>query len=222
MPIWPPSSKATRWSWWAPRCWPRAPLPKLTLVVILDMDAGFLSADFRGPEQAAQLLLQVAGRSGREGQGRVNLQSRHPDHHLLQLAASGDYPALASALLEERKMAGLHPFGHLALFRCEAMSMNKAMEFLQQLAPLPCRPTSTFSAQSLPPWKNAPGASAPSCCCNAPAAPLHQAISLLLEQAAPCPPPASAAGIWMWIRLICCDKAACCGPRGARCVSRAA
>ena len=39
--------------------------PKLALVVILDMDAGF-ERRFRGPEQAAQLLLQVAGRSGRE------------------------------------------------------------------------------------------------------------------------------------------------------------
>lgn len=89
--------------------------PNLTLVVILEMDAGFLSADFRGPEQAAQLMLQVAGRSGREGKGRVLLQTRHPDHPLLQLAASGDYAALASDLLEERKMADLPP---LATWPC--------------------------------------------------------------------------------------------------------
>ncbi|HBL86258.1 MAG TPA: primosomal protein N', partial [Alcanivorax sp.] len=78
--------------------------PRLSLAVITNMDAGFLSADFRGPEQAAQLLLQVAGRSGRQDRpGRVLMQSRHTDHNLVQLAAAGDYQALANTLLEERR-----------------------------------------------------------------------------------------------------------------------
>ncbi len=109
--------------------------PRLSLVVITNLDAGFLSADFRGPEQAAQLLLQVAGRAGRKDlRGRVLLQSRHTDHHLVRLAAAGDYHALADTLLEERRMAGLPPFGHLALLRCEAMSMDKALAFLDECA----------------------------------------------------------------------------------------
>ncbi|HAD63389.1 MAG TPA: primosomal protein N', partial [Alcanivorax sp.] len=58
--------------------------PRLSLAVITNMDAGFLSADFRGPEQAAQLLLQVAGRSGRQDRpGRGLMQSRHTDHNLV-------------------------------------------------------------------------------------------------------------------------------------------
>lgn len=158
--------------------------PKLSLVVILDMDAGFLSADFRGPEQAAQLLLQVAGRSGREDQGRVLLQTRHPDHPLLQLAASGDYPALASALLEERKMAGLPPFGHLALFRCEAMSMAKAMEFLQQLAGIPLPADVQLLGPVPAPMERRAGRYRTQMLLQcASRRPLHQAISLLLEQA---------------------------------------
>ena len=109
--------------------------PRLSLAVIINMDAGFLSADFRGPEQAAQLLLQVAGRSGRQDRpGRVLLQSRHSDHHLVQLAAAGDYHALADSLLEERRAAGLPPFGHIALLRCEAMSMAQALAFLDECA----------------------------------------------------------------------------------------
>ncbi len=107
--------------------------PRLSLAVIINMDAGFLSADFRGPEQAAQLLLQVAGRSGRQDRpGRVLMQSRHTDHNLVQLAAAGDYHALADALLDERRGAGLPPFGYLALLRCEAMVMNQALGFLEE------------------------------------------------------------------------------------------
>lgn len=104
--------------------------PGLSLAVILDLDAGFLSPDFRGPEHAAQLLLQVAGRSGRARQGRVLLQSRHPDHALLQLAAAGNYGQFAAMLLQERQAAGLPPFGHLALLRSEAMTLEQALNFL--------------------------------------------------------------------------------------------
>jgi len=155
--------------------------PKLALVVILDMDAGFLSADFRGPEQAAQLLLQVAGRSGREGKGRVLLQTRHPDHHLLQLAASGDYPALASALLEERRMAALPPFGYLALFRCEAMTLGKAMTFLQELAVQPvAEGVSVLGPVPAPMEKRAGRYRAQLLLQSPQRAPLHQTLELLL------------------------------------------
>jgi primosomal protein N' (replication factor Y) len=158
--------------------------PKLTLVVILDMDSGFLSADFRGPEQAAQLLLQVAGRSGREGKGRVILQSRHPDHHLLQLAASGDYPQLATTLLEERQMAGLPPHGHLALFRCEAMAMGTAMNFLQQLSTTAV-PQDVHVLGPIPaPMEKRAGRFRTQLLLQcAQRAPLHQALNVLLEQA---------------------------------------
>ena len=36
--------------------------PGVTLVVIINADAGFFSADFRGAEKTGQLILQVAGR----------------------------------------------------------------------------------------------------------------------------------------------------------------
>jgi len=40
--------------------------PKLTLVCILDADRGLFGTDFRSLEHMAQLILQVAGRAGRE------------------------------------------------------------------------------------------------------------------------------------------------------------
>ena len=59
--------------------------PQVTLVGIVDADSGLFSADFRAAEQMGQLLLQVAGRAGRaEKPGTVIIQTRHPDHPLLQ------------------------------------------------------------------------------------------------------------------------------------------
>ena len=111
--------------------------PNLTLAVILDADGGFLSSDFRGPEHAGQLILQVAGRTGREQvAGRVLIQSRHPEHPLLHVLLSGDYSQLADALLAERRDTGLPPFGHLALFRVESARAEEGLQLLGDVADL--------------------------------------------------------------------------------------
>ena len=111
--------------------------PNLTLAVILDADGGFLSSDFRGPEHAGQLILQVAGRTGREQvAGKVLIQSRHPEHPLLHILLAGDYNKLADALLGERRDIGLPPFGHLALIRVESASIDQGMTLLSDIAQL--------------------------------------------------------------------------------------
>ena len=106
---------------------------QLDLAVILDADTGFVSADFRGPEHATQLLLQVAGRTGRgQHPGQVIIQTRFPDNPLLRLLTRGDYPPLAEQLLTERRVAGLPPFGFLALVRCESLRPDQGMQLLAE------------------------------------------------------------------------------------------
>ena len=106
---------------------------ELDLAVMLDADAGFMSADFRGPEQAAQLILQVAGRTGREGRtGRLLIQTRQPDNPLLQLLCQGNYHRFAEQLLSERRQTGLPPFGFLALVRAESLQPQPALTLLQE------------------------------------------------------------------------------------------
>ena len=59
--------------------------PKVSLVVIVDVDSALYSSDFRASEQLAQLLTQVAGRAGRgDIAGTVLLQTHYPGHPLLQ------------------------------------------------------------------------------------------------------------------------------------------
>nr|WP_324259909.1 primosomal protein N' [Cellvibrio fontiphilus] len=105
----------------------------VTLVVIIDADAGLFSTDFRGPERMGQLLLQVAGRAGRaEKPGRVLLQTHHIDHPLVQTLMHKGYHALAELILHERQLTQLPPFRHLALLRAESKQAQQAVHFLQQ------------------------------------------------------------------------------------------
>lgn len=108
--------------------------PGVTLVGILDVDAGFYSTDFRAAEHTAQLIVQVAGRAGRgEKPGTVLLQTRHPDHPLLQRLLREGYPGFAAAELAERESACLPPFGYQALWRAESNELALSMDFLARL-----------------------------------------------------------------------------------------
>jgi primosomal protein N' (replication factor Y) len=108
-------------------------LPGLTLVVVVGVDEGLHSIDFRAGERLGQLIVQVAGRAGRADRaGSVILQTHHPDHPLLRALIEGGYPALARGLIAERRAAALPPFAHLALLRCEAKTMAEVTAFLEQ------------------------------------------------------------------------------------------
>ncbi|MCC5073808.1 primosomal protein N' [Xanthomonas campestris] len=106
-------------------------LPRLTMVVVVGIDEGLFSADFRAAEKLAQQLIQVAGRAGRADRpGEVWLQTHHPEHPLLQTLVNGGYHAFADAELLQREAAGFPPFAHLALFRAEAKDVAAANQFL--------------------------------------------------------------------------------------------
>ncbi len=106
-------------------------LPRLTLVVVVGIDEGLFSADFRASEKLAQQLIQVAGRAGRADRpGEVWLQTHHPDNALLHTLVNGGYHAFADAELAQREAAGFPPFAHLALIRAEARQVEHANAFL--------------------------------------------------------------------------------------------
>ncbi|MDH5594884.1 MAG: primosomal protein N' [Gammaproteobacteria bacterium] len=107
--------------------------PNVTLVGILDMDQGLMSADFRASERMAQLLVQVAGRAGRaEKPGEVLIQTHYPDHPLLQTLLKHGYPAFADAALKERQDTGLPPCSAMTLLRAESVNEKEPMAFLSE------------------------------------------------------------------------------------------
>jgi primosomal protein N' (replication factor Y) len=106
-------------------------LPQLSRVVVVGIDEGLFSADFRASEKLAQQLIQVAGRAGRAARpGEVWLQTHHPGHALLETLVHGGYHAFADAELAQREAAGFPPFAHLALLRAEAKQVEHANAFL--------------------------------------------------------------------------------------------
>ena len=108
--------------------------PGVTLVGIIDSDRGLYGTDFRAAEQMGQLIMQVAGRAGREERrGTVLVQTRTPDNPLLRTLVFDGYDKFAAALLEERKEAGLPPYSHVCLLRAEAQAANVPATFLAKI-----------------------------------------------------------------------------------------
>jgi primosomal protein N' (replication factor Y) len=112
-------------------------LPNVTLAAILDGDQGLFGVDFRAGERMAQLITQVAGRSGRATQpGEVLIQTHHPDHPLLRTLLIEGYQRFAAAALAERREAELPPYVNLALLRAEATAAEAPTRFLSEAVTL--------------------------------------------------------------------------------------
>ena len=111
--------------------------PSLTLVGILDADRGLFGSDFRSLEHMAQLVVQVAGRAGRENRaGKVLIQTRNPDNPMLQTLVSEGYAKFSEIAMQDRQLAELPPFSFVALVRAEATDPNAPRAFLLEVATL--------------------------------------------------------------------------------------
>lgn len=108
--------------------------PNVTLVGIMDADRGLFGADFRATEFMGQLIVQVAGRAGRaDKKGSVLIQSRNPEHPLLQKLLHEGYGEFARHLLEERSSTAWPPYVHLALIRADNKTSGEAFRYLNQI-----------------------------------------------------------------------------------------
>ncbi len=88
--------------------------PNMTLVGVINADAGLQAADFRAGETLVQLLIQVAGRAGRgEEPGRVIVQTYNPDHFTIESALRLDYDGFCRQELKSRENLQYPPFSRL-------------------------------------------------------------------------------------------------------------
>ncbi|MCY3811280.1 MAG: primosomal protein N' [Gammaproteobacteria bacterium] len=109
-------------------------LPNVTLVAVLDSDAGFLAADFRAPERTAQLIVQVAGRAGRaERPGEVWIQTFNPDNANLTALTNTGYAGFARNERRVRADAGMPPVSAVAMIRAESKVESKAWDLLAEM-----------------------------------------------------------------------------------------
>jgi primosomal protein N' (replication factor Y) len=89
--------------------------PLLTLVGVIDADLGLQGSDLRAAERTFQLMRQVAGRAGRaERKGVALLQTFQPEHPVIRAILGGDEEAFWRAEADERRAAGVPPYGRMA------------------------------------------------------------------------------------------------------------
>ena len=107
---------------------------RITLVAAVNPDNALFSSDFRAPERLFSLLMQAAGRAGRDAgirsQSEMWIQTFYPQHPLFDALKRHDYPAFAAQQLQERQQAGMPPFSFQALVRAEAREQQVAQGFL--------------------------------------------------------------------------------------------
>lgn len=106
----------------------------ITLVAAVNPDGALFSSDFRAPERLFSLLMQAAGRAGRDAtqgaRSEMWIQTHHPQHPLYLALKKHDYPGFAAEQLRERELATMAPFGYSALVRAEARTQEAAQAFL--------------------------------------------------------------------------------------------
>jgi primosomal protein N' (replication factor Y) len=109
---------------------------RVTLVAAVNPDTALFSSDFRAPERLFALLMQAAGRAGRDAaqaeRSEMWVQTWNPRHPIYAALRAHDYQAFAAAQLQERRAGGLPPFAALALLRADARTAAAASGFLEE------------------------------------------------------------------------------------------
>jgi len=111
---------------------------RITLVAGLNADSALFASDYRAPERLFALLMQAAGRAGRDaafmgtqgGASEMWIQTWYPQHPLFATLKTHNFPAFAAAQLEERESAAMPPYGAQALLRADARTQAAAQAFL--------------------------------------------------------------------------------------------
>lgn len=112
---------------------------RITLVAAAQPDGALFSSDFRAPERLFSLLLQAAGRAGRDAhyiatqgsRAEMWIQTSQPQHPVFEALRRHDFPAFATNQLREREEAAMPPFVFQALVRADAKTQEAAQAFLR-------------------------------------------------------------------------------------------
>ncbi|MGY3437748.1 MULTISPECIES: primosomal protein N' [unclassified Marinovum] len=109
--------------------------PLLTLVGVIDADLGLHGSDLRAAERTFQLVRQVAGRAGRADKpGTALIQTHQPEHPVIRAILAGDEEGFWRAEADERRAAGVPPYGRLAGIIISAEDPQEAFDLGNALA----------------------------------------------------------------------------------------
>ena len=98
-------------------------IERASRVIFLEFDQELLAARFRASEQAASLIIRAARLLGKRNDGgRLLIQTRQPEHEVLQAALHANPERLIEAESERRKLLQLPPYSALAQVSGESAS----------------------------------------------------------------------------------------------------
>ncbi len=98
----------------------------VTLVGVINADAGLYLPDFRAGERVFQLIYQAAGRAGRhKKQGEVIIQSYQTDNPVIKCASNLDLKKYYNIALSERKGLNYPPFSWMCRVEFSGKSREK-------------------------------------------------------------------------------------------------
>ena len=88
--------------------------PDVTLVGILNADAGLMHQDYNSAKVTFDLLMQASGRSGRaDHPGKVLIQAFNPDHYAIKAVLSQDYTYFYNIEMNYRNKTKYPPYSHI-------------------------------------------------------------------------------------------------------------
>ena len=123
----------------------------VTLVGVVGCDHALGMPDFRAAERVFQLLTQVSGRAGRgDRPGRVIVQTYHPEHYAVQLAAKHDFEAFAEREMRFRRVMHYPPYAALANVLLQSPRLEEAAGWASTLGQW-CRNTMLSGVRVLGP-----------------------------------------------------------------------
>ena len=108
--------------------------PNLSLVGVIDADAGLFGGDMRAIEKTYNMLQQVSGRAGRSQQtGKVIIQTYYPEQPIIKSLQKRDRTSFIQQALMEREQFKIPPFGFMTSIIISGSSKANVEKVSQQL-----------------------------------------------------------------------------------------
>ena len=108
--------------------------PNLSLVGVIDADAGLFGGDMRAIEKTYNMLQQVSGRAGRSQQtGKVIIQTYYPEQPIIKSLQERDRTSFIQQALREREQFKIPPFGFMTSIIISGSSKANVEKVSQQL-----------------------------------------------------------------------------------------
>ena len=109
--------------------------PDVTLVGILNGDAGLMHQDFNSAKLTFDLLMQASGRSGRaDSKGKVIIQAFNVDHYAIKAVLNHDYNYFYNIEMHYREKVSYPPFSHIIEIIVSDTNENRLARSLDFLA----------------------------------------------------------------------------------------